>query len=713
MHGKQLWTKAFGWLKSTSAVFPKDPPHTNRLPQQMSSPFASWIDEFHWLANKQSRQTRKQLQQEALNLQGCVTDHEVTVNGYKYYTKLDSCGMKVDCRRSLFFGQHGSEEIVVHRGKLAEQLGGCAALGELKISSDNRLAAILVDVNETDRRSLCVLDIQKTTPEKHAILWTCDDVSNMEFFGTDSHTLLVVRQDGLRRPNSLWIVSVGDQMDPDLLFMEHDERFFLDISKTKDEKFITINSNSKTSSEVRVLPADAKCYHLPSPLCSRGICTYFVEHAHGYFYIVTNDNGADNFKICRAPVLSPTYPFWDEVFVKSKNEVIEDAEMFASHLVLYLRDSEGLPAIKTMCFKTGKQEYIPLPEGTVGTLDQNPNPDFESNTVCFSVSTPLIPRIDVSYSLQNGVCSINNVTNVPDFDHDQYICRRVHVNCNDTFVPLTLGEPHDDKIFFMIALNSSLFLSFVLFDVVTVHRRDQSTSSPTVAIAYGAYGVNLDIGFNPTFIPLLKRGWVLAYCHTRGGGRKQHKQNSISDYLACLQWLCDEKISTPRQIIGRGTSAGAFVIAAACNEQPELFGGLVLHVPFVDVLTTMMDKSLPLTQHETDEWGDPTFDSDAFFNIKTICPYQNVKNQPYPQMLLTTTLQDNRVKYWQGLKYAAKIRTHTTNNSNIIVDIQDQGGHFTHTHSLNHAINEVSFSLQSLKRQIEKDFSVTSKEIEK
>lgn len=461
------------------------------------------------------------------------------------------------------------------------------------------------------------------------------------------------------------------------MYEEQDESFFVDVSQTKDGRFILINCNSKNTSEIYAL-ASEDVHAAPQLLRTREPGTaYFADHATDRFFIVTNADNAANYKIVTASTTTnardtsaSSSSRWTVFLPESSAVKIEDVDLFEDFLVLYER-VESVPRIR-VCALTpdasasaamDHHHIVALPtKHAICRLSPGVNRDVTAQSVRFSISTPLVPEIVYDYDMRSRALKVLKEVPVETqaqatlpkpqrrqptpmlsvFDSELYTCERVYVPSRTNLgvdVPLTL-----------------------------VYRRDMERNgrNPTLLIGYGAYGTNLEAQFELEHVSLLDRGWVLALAHTRGGGERGlrwydagkglSKRNTFDDYLSCATHLLDTHVTSPARLAGKGISAGGLVMGVMANEHPTLFQALVLKVPFVDILATMLDPTLPLTVHEYEEWGDPR-DPTVRDYIRSYAPCENVRpGQAYPSMLVTGGMHDQRVQFWEPVKWVYKLR---------------------------------------------------------
>jgi oligopeptidase B len=446
------------------------------------------------------------------------------------------------------------------------------------------------------------------------------------------------------------------------VFREDDERFFLGLSRTRSGRFVLIDAESKLTSETWFIPtADPEL--APVVIAPR-------EHEHEYsvehhehtdfgdrFLIVTNSDGARNFRLVAAPVADPGRANWVEVVAHRDHVRIDSVDAFRDHLAISER-ADGLDRVRVMRFESGEWKTLPASD-PVFSMWVGPNLEYESSTLRGGYTSLVVPVTDFDYEPASGTTTVVKVQPVlGDYDPAAYTSARLWATAADgTRIPISV-----------------------------VHRRDVALDgqAPALLAGYGAYEHSSDPAFRATRLSLLERGFVFAIAHVRGGGelgrqwyeggRLEHKENTFTDFVACAETLIASSYTAPGRLVARGGSAGGLLMGAVSNLRPDLFAAIVAEVPFVDVVTTMLDPELPLTVTEWEEWGDPR-DPAAYARMKAYSPYDNVSAQPYPAMFVTTGLNDPRVQYWEPAKWVAKLRSLTTSDNPIVLRTELDAGH--------------------------------------
>jgi oligopeptidase B len=383
---------------------------------------------------------------------------------------------------------------------------------------------------------------------------------------------------------------------------------------------------------------------------------YFAAHHEGYFYIVTNDQ-AQNFKLMKAPVDEPNRQRWEEVIPHREDVLIDYVDTFKDYLIVYERRN-GLRQIRISPFKAmSNVRYIEFPEPAY-SVDPESNPEFDTNILRFTYSSPITPHSFIDYHMDTGQWQLVKQDIPSGYDRSVYITERIHATAPDgNQIPMTIAYKKDLK---------------------------RDGNNPTLLYGYGSYGSVIDADFNSNRLSLLDRGFVFAIGHIRGGsdmgrawyesGRMLNKKNSFTDFIACAEHLIKEGFTSNKKLAILGGSAGGLLVSACLTMRPDLFQAVINKVAFVDVVTTMSDPTIPLTSLEWDEWGNPQV-REHFEYMLSYSPYDNVRPTAYPHMLITTGLNDPRVAYWEPAKFAAKLREMKTDNNVLLLHTNYDAGH--------------------------------------
>lgn len=598
--------------------------------------------------------------------------------GYVYYERVDDgAPFPVLCRRrdrgsSSRGGERGEEEeeVVLDMNEIArEREIDYVSVPQMRVSPDNERVAYVLDAVGDDSFAAHVRDI-RTGRESEAD--RVEGAFAVEWSAGGGH-LLYTLPDRLGRPSRVYAHRVGRPQSEDrLLYEEADPAYVVDVSLTKDRRLAVVSSSSKTTSEARVTPAsdEALAAFAPGRLAlveprSEGV-EYYVEHHGGSLYSVTNGGteGAVGSRLVRRPLDAPPGSGWDEVVPDREGVAIEDVDVFERHLVLYERGEGGAPAVRVLRFGgAAAAEAVPLPPGAAtGAVDAGAHSSHRAAAIRLHVTSPSLPPHAYVYDLDSGELRTADGRPPPAPVPPDAVTERVSATSHDgVAVPLTLYRKGS---------------------------MPRNNRNPTLLLGYGAYGTPLEPRFDPAWVSLVRRGWVVAYAHVRGGGelgrrwyeggREARKENSFRDFVACAESLVDGGVTQPALMAAHGQSAGGLLLAAVANERPDLFKAMVLRVPFVDVLGSMLDESHALTSHEYREWGDPRRSPDAYERIARYSPYDNVGTHAYPSMLVTAAALDARVDPSQPVKYVARLRDRMTNLDDAAVLLQTdlEGGHY-------------------------------------
>ncbi|KAG6552614.1 hypothetical protein Mapa_005814 [Marchantia paleacea] len=641
----------------------------------------------------------------------------------------------------LGWDDQDEEEVLLDQNALVEQFG-YVQLGTCRLSKDHNVMAYTLDTSGREVFSLFVKDLRtgRIMNEEQK-----DGVVSVEWSG-DGRTLYYTEVDELLRPWRVYRRSLGSEAKDTLVFEEKDASSFLDVSRTKDWTFITVNVNSKTSSEVYLIDADNPEADLQLVEERRGGIQYFVEHHQGFLYILTNrrmDGGntrtaVGDYRLVRCSLGNLSSKCWQEIASLEHGAFIEDMEIFEKHLVLYQRRG-GLPRIQVLDLpSTGfeSRRTLSLPQ-EVCTVIPGANEDFNSSVFRLTVSSPNLPETILEYHLETGKPEVlqqeevqgvqlplkkrkgtrrlsdEGHSNLAELDSQAQVDRKSKVvsgkeDCEATYdFQLCLLSQYECQRHEVITADG------VAVPLTVVHGSGvrQDGQNPALLIGYGAYGKTLEVEWCSEHLSLLDRGWVIAFSHVRGGGELGRswyeagtllkKKNSFHDFIASAKYLIENKYAHRSKLGALGLSAGGLLVASAVNLQPGLFRAVILQVPFLDINNTLLDKDLPLSVHEYDEWGDPD-DPEHFTNIGSYSPYDNVQEgKSYPAMLVKTGLLDSRVGYWEAAKYVARVRDLTVQDPSklILLKTSMDSGHVSDCGRFSH-LKETAYDYAFLIKMI-------------
>ncbi len=582
-------------------------------------------------------------------------------HGWYYYTRtVEGSQYPIHCRRVASGAEYDEtqpEQLVLDVNKLAEGQP-YMAVGGMSVSPNGHLLAYSTDNTGFRQYTLHIRDLRTgadlpdTAQRVGSLVWAAD-----------SQTLFYTTEDEVtKRHDHLFRHRLGDPIEEDaILYEEKDERFNLGVGKTRDGKYLLMESGSHTTNECSYLSAETPggVFLVIAPKVDEQ--EYYVDHRDGLFYIRTNDRGK-NFRVVTVPVDGGGRESWVELIAEDKEAPLEDFDVFDSFCVSSRRRL-GLPTLTVTAIeaegKLGEAKQIGFPE-PVYTAQGHVNREFETQAFRYSYQSLVSPASVYEYDVKAGSSKLLKRQEVPGgFDSARYASERVWVEAVDGVrVPASVVYRRD------------------------MFRRDGT--NPLYVYGYGSYGYPLPVGFSPARLSLLDRGVVMAYAHTRGGGemgdpwhdagKMMVKRNTFSDFISVVEQLVAKGYGAKDRVAIEGGSAGGLLMGAVVNERPELFRVVLSHVPFVDVMNTMLDASLPLTVAEYEEWGNPN-EAEAFAYMRSYSPYDNLKAGNYPAMLVKTSLNDSQVMYWEPAKYVAKLRTLKTNDAPLLLHINMDAGH--------------------------------------
>ena len=575
-------------------------------------------------------------------------------NGYFYITKYEK-GQQYPIYTRKKESLDAEEALLFNVNELAEghdyfQLGG------LNVSPNNELVAFSVD---TISRRQYVLHIKNLKTGK-----VYDDVitntNGGSVWANDNKTLFYTKKDPVSlRSYKIYKHVLGTSESDDVeVFHESDDTFGTFVTKSKSNKYIIIGSYSTVSSEYQFLDADTPNGTFQTIQKRERNLEYDIAHYNDHFYIRTNKDGAINFKLMKTPVTKTSKENWTDVIPHREDTLLEDMSIFKNFLVLEERNN-GLNKIRIKRWDDTKDYYLPFDEETY-SASVHSNSDFDTNTIRYSYNSMTTPSTVVDFNMSTKAKEIKKEQEVlgGTFDKNNYTSKRVWVTARD-------GK----KV-----------------AVSLVHRKDTelNENTPLLLYAYGSYGATMSDGFSTVRLSLLDRGFVFGIAHIRGSeylgrnwyedGKLLNKKNTFNDFVDCSKFLIEHTYTSANHLYAMGGSAGGLLMGAIVNMNPELYNGIIAQVPFVDVISTMLDESIPLTTGEFDEWGNPK-NKEYYDYIKSYSPYDQVKAQAYPNMLITTGYWDSQVQYWEPAKWIAKLREYKTDENVLLLQTNMEAGH--------------------------------------
>ena len=574
-------------------------------------------------------------------------------NGFWYYTRYEE-GQEypIHCRKEG--SMDAEEQVMLNVNEMAEGFS-YYSVGGRSVSSDNNLLAFSVDTVSRREYTLQFKDL--TTGE--ILTDRIPETTGGATWANDNRTVFYSKKDPVTlRSYRIYKHVLGTDADQDVVvFEEKDETFSCGIGKTKSEAFLMIGSYSTVSSEWRYLDANNPEGDWQIIQSRERDLEYSCSHYGDHFYITTNRN-AKNFKLVRTPINATGYDNWEDVLPHRDATLLEGVDIFQDYLVVSER-TDGLNQIRIKRWDDAADYYIDFPDPAYSAY-VGANPDFDTKRLRYGYNSMTTPSSVFETNMDTKETETLKQQEVlgGQFDSNNYQSERVMIEARDgTKVPVSI-----------------------------VYRKgmEKNGQNPFLLYAYGSYGYSMDAGFSSTRLSLLDRGFVYAIAHIRGGqdlgrewyedGKMFNKMNTFTDFVDCGQAMCDLGFTSPDHLYAMGGSAGGLLMGAVINLAPSLFNGIIAAVPFVDVINTMLDESIPLTTGEFDEWGNPK-NKDSFDYMMSYSPYDNVAAQDYPHMLVTTGYWDSQVQYWEPAKWVAKLRDTKTDDNLLIMDCNMETGH--------------------------------------
>jgi oligopeptidase B len=630
------------------------------------------VDSYYWLRDKSNPEVIKYLEAENAYTEAMTrdlkpfqdvlyaemlkhlkqTDLSVPVRegGYYYYTRTEEGKQyPIHCRKKGSLD--AKEEVLLDLNALGKGRK-FVGLGAFVMSDDQNLLAYTIDFVGYRQFSLQVKDLRTgaTLPD------TMERVDSVAW-AADNHTLFLTTEDAVtKRDNRAWRHTLG-QKEFEPLFEEKDEVFRVGVHKTRDRKYLLLASESTDATEYRYLRADQPNSDFTVFLPREKQHRYFLDHREGLFYI-RSDKGAKNYQVFTTPE-NDIHPNHWKVFIPPEKDVLIDHLDLFRDFAVSVEKSQALNRMRILEFKSGKWSAISFPE-PVYAASPGQTPDFDSQTYRYTYQSLITPPSVFDYDTRTGKSTLLKQQEVPGgYDPSQYVSERRWVTARDGVK--------------------------VLLSIVYKKGFQRDGRGPLFLYAYGSYGIGMSASFSSSRLVLLDRGLAYVIAHIRGGndlgeqwrddGRLMNKKNTFNDFIDCAEYLIREKWTSQDRLLIEGGSAGGLLMGAVVNMRPDLFRAVHLAVPFLDVMNDMMDPSLPLTTTDYPEWGNPN-DKAAYDYILSYSPYDNLHKAAYPPMLLTESLHDSQVAYWESAKFVAKARTLKTDNNPILLKMKmDPAGH--------------------------------------
>ena len=583
------------------------------------------------------------------------TDQSVPVkdNGYWYYTRYEAGkDYAFNCRKKDSM-ETGTEEILVNGPALAAG-HDYWALGGIDVSEDNTIVSYSEDIVSRRIYTASFRNIQtgEMLPDQ------IEGIAGSPVSAHDNKTLFYVKKEPTTlREFQVWKHILGTpQSSDEVVFEEKDEEFSCFVYKTKSKKYMVIGSNQTLSNEYRVLSADVPSGDFKIIQPRERNLEYGIDHYGDRFYITTNLD-AKNFRLMSCPETATTKENWQEVIAHRADVLFEGIEIFKDYLVVNER-SNGLTQLRVIRWDDKSEYYVEFQDPTYAA-GVGANPEFDTQVLRYGYSSMTTPASTYDFNMANKDRKLMKQQEiVGGHEPSQYSSERLYAKATDgTMVPISLvykkGTPLDG-------------------------------SAPTLLYAYGSYGATMDAGFSSARLSLLNRGFVYAIAHIRGGqemgrhwyedGKLLNKKNTFTDFINCAEHLIANNYTSKEKLFAMGGSAGGLLMGAITNMRPDLWRGIVSAVPFVDVITTMLDETIPLTTFEFDEWGNPK-NKEYYDYMKSYSPYDNIEKKDYPNQLVTSGYWDSQVQYWEPAKYVAKLREYKTDNNQLFFWCNMDAGH--------------------------------------
>ena len=652
-------------------------PIAKKCPHELITHGDIRIDDYYWLNERDNPEVIAYLEEENRYQEVMMKDTEplqqkiydeivgrikqddvsypVKRNGYYYYSRYEE-GKEypVYCRRKD--NMENPEHIFLNCNVMAEG-HHYFDIGAYSVSPNNELLAYSVDTVSRRQYDICFKSLKASEQDKHFPDVIKNTTGNM-VWANDNATIFYSAKDETLRSCKIMRHKLGDNPDNDeLVYFEEDTAFSCFVGKSKSKKFIMIVSESTLSSEVRFLDADNPFGELKIFQKRQNDHLYGVGHYEDNFYILTNADGAKNFKIMKTPVDKTEKENWIEIIPHRDDVLVEDFDLFSEFLVMEER-KEGLVKIRIMSWDFKTDYYIDFGEPTYTAYSAG-NPDFDSHLLRYGYNSMTTPASLYEFDMkERKSVLLKRQEIVGGYEPTDYVTERHFAPSHDgVMVPISL---------------------------VYKKGMNKDGDNPLVLYGYGSYGSSMDAYFSSARLSLLDRGFVWAIAHIRGGeelgrqwyedGKLLKKKNTFLDFICCGKYLVEEGFTSNDKMFAMGGSAGGLLVGAVANMTPEMWRGIIAQVPFVDVVTTMLDETIPLTTGEYDEWGNPN-EKEYYDYMKSYSPYDNVERKAYPAMLVTTGLHDSQVQYWEPAKWVAKLREMKTDDNPLYLKTNMDFGH--------------------------------------
>lgn len=653
-----------------------DIPKAKKINKKLTAHGEVRIDPYYWLNERENPEVIQYLEQENAYCDFVMKDTELLqrelfeemksrykeedeslpyfFNEYWYITRYEK-GTEYPVFTRKYQSQENEEELLLDVNILADG-HDFYDVGGISISLNNEIMAYSEDI--TGRRIYTIHIQNLKTKEK--LEEKLENTTGRIVWANDNEHFFYIRKNEHLRAYKIYRHRLGTSQEEDVLvFHEEDEAFDVSVFKTKSLEYIFIASSSTVSDEHRFIPAADVFAEWRIVQPRKEGLEYVVEHYENDFYILTNEGGDYNFKLVKTSVDTPYKENWVEVIPHRKEVLLEGFEIFKNYLVLEERE-KGLLQLNIFDYKNKTSWYLPFNDPTY-TAYIGLNLEFDTEILRYGYTSLTMPSSTYEYNMREKTVRLLKQQEVlgGKFLSENYISERIWTDSRDgeAKIPISLVY-HKDTL--------------------------KSEKTPLLLYGYGSYGHTVDASFSSVRLSLLDRGFIYAIAHIRGGeylgrdwyenGKMLKKKNTFYDFIDAAKFLIKENYTSSNHLYAMGGSAGGLLMGVVINEESELFNGIVAQVPFVDVVTTMLDESIPLTTGEYDEWGNPN-DKEYYEYMKSYSPYDNITEKSYPNMLVTTGLHDSQVQYWEPAKWVAKLRDLKKDNNVLIFKTDMTSGH--------------------------------------
>ena len=656
----------------TSSPLPA-PPVAKKEPKVTEINGQKLLDNYFWLRDKKNPDVKAYLDAENVYTDAVMkpteplqkklydemlsrikeTDVEVPYKegDYFYYARTEA-GKQYGIRCRKKGSMDGPEEILLDVNELAKG-HMFMSLGAYDVSDDGNLLAYSADNTGYRQFTLAVKDLRSGK----LLIDHAERVDSIAW-ANDNKTIFYTVEDAVsKRPYQLYRHTVGTTGPDTLLYEEKDERFEVGTGKTRSKAYLLLIISSHTTSEARFIPADQPMAEWKIIEPRKPDVEYYPDHNGDFFYIRVNDTGR-NFRMVKASVSNPGSKNWQEVVPHRSDVMLDDIDFYKKFYVLFEREN-GLPQIRVTDLQTGKSRHIEFPEPAY-TVYAGANREYDTTKFRYRYQSFITPPSVFDYDVARGASTLLKEWEIPGgYDRTRYQVERIFATASDGVkIPISVAHLKGAKL---------------------------DGKGPLYLTGYGSYGAPYDISFDSPIFSMVDRGVVVAVAHIRGGGemgkawhddgRMMHKKNTFTDFIASAEYLLTQGYGSKDRLVIEGRSAGGLLMGAVLNMRPDLFRAALVGVPFVDVMNTMLDESIPLTVSEFEEWGNPK-EKPAFDYMITYSPYDNIAAKAYPNMLVRTSFNDSQVGYWEPAKYVAKMRALRTDHNTLLLKTNmDPAGH--------------------------------------